>query len=1250
MLCCWGLASLSALSLWAANTKETVSQVTTAVELTTDVDYVVNGETPFADDGVVNIVNTDHAVLIIERVKPSKVIASLLANRVKIKGAVAKNNVNCQVRLYGTRGAMILPYASTDKPLTVYSEQNFQGEKCSDFGLENDGGYMVTLTDQKLNNRIRSFRLKRGYMVTFATQKSGYGYQRCFIANNEDLEFATLPQILDGKISSYRIFKWNTAGKKGLASNTDGSACDALNVISCYGWDTGRDMNPDVECVPNHIYEDYPSSAACGKVTWSAHMKTNNEPRNSSDDNPQSLTTILNNWQNLMRTGMRLCSPSSWDGSDYTDGSGFIKQFLDSIDARGWRCDLVDLHCYWLIDNFNNLGTMHSKYKRPLWISEWIWGASWNNNGAFESGKTDGDIAWAVEQIYNKLNSYGYVERYFYWNSESKGKLYSGGSLTQAGKKYANMLSGMGYNKSYEKVPNLPKMRGGYRDFRVNTAAGKATITWHDYDGEYNQLMEVLRKEPNGAWQVWQTVKPEDAEADYSLIDDSYTDGTRYRLHIRSFSGRDYWSSEDMEPGEPIDMGEGKLCYVGGNVLPNGDFRMGLYGWTNGQGQPLSPTWFGVYPKALTDGYFLQCLGDQGKNNEASLLTAFEVVPGADYVFRMGGQNAGEYIKVVTRPKGDENNEKNRLTLANKTFWTTQQAIFNTESHNEAVLAFRWLGGTAQLGDMELYRLFPTREEAIADGIEQTRKQAQMLMEWNTQLPALNAELQAILSVATQSQQTGPAPQAHSPQIAQIAHSTQIAHSPHHSSLSPEDLLFTITQAMENMQQAIVNKQAIDSLLIVARAVADWDFDGRELLQQAMEEASSAVSADEINNARWNLQHMLNDFLPLAEAATQPKSPSFSATDGWEVKVGTYTKGDQRTATKENLTCWNAWWSGISASEGEQQTMEIRQTVSNLPEGLYVLECKALTEHNCLSDQHGYIKVVSSDKSENSESSETPTLKRDYLDIPNTISAWQTMTTTPVYVAEDGQVTIGFKGSKKGAVDNAWRSYGVKYDDASSNTGDKREGWWCATDFRLLFHPLIKKTVTPGWGTICLPYAYRVPKGMKLYEIAGLMADYQHIALQEVEEAEPGMAYIFIADQKDVTYYVYGDARRTPVNRGKNNITGFFKSSIRAAAGSYLLRDDGAWHRITEPESPGYYQAYIIKAKGMDILDEWGGVMMPIYGVVDELGEPSGIERMSASPAEPSALYDLQGRRRTTTANGLLIEVDQKGKARKVVR
>jgi len=1202
------LSLLTATSIWAANTKTTVAQVSGTVTLTDDVDYIVNGEEPFADDALVNITNKEHAVLIVERLKPSKLMAELLGKHVRIDGAVARDNVNCQVRAYGTRGSMVLPYASsTYHPLTVYTEQNFQGDSCKTFGLENDGGYMVTMTDKQLNNRIRSFRLKRGYMVTFATQASGYGYQRCFIANDADLEVSSLPQILDSKITSYRIFKWNTLGKKGLASSANATACDELNVISCYSWDVGYNMYPDVECVANHLYEDYPSSSACGKATWTGHMKTNNEPRNGSDDNPQSLSTILNNWQNLMRTGMRLCSPSSWDGSDNTDGSGFIKQFLDSIDARGWRCDLVDLHCYWLVDNFNNLSTMHSVYKRPIWISEWIWGASWNKNGIFESGKTDWDNEWAVKTICNKLNSYGFVERYFYWNSESKGKIYDNG-LTVAGKWYASQLTGMGYNKSYEKVPNLPRMRGGYRDFRVSTETDKAVITWHDYDGEYNQLMEVLRKKPGEAWQEWQTITPQDAEADYSITDTDYTDGTRYRLHIRSFKGRDYYSSEDMEPGEAIETGNGTR-YVGGNLIANGNFRMGLYGWTSGTGEPLSKTWFGVYPKALTDGYFLQCLGDKGKNDVASLLTAFDVVPGQDYVFRVGGQNAGEYIKLVTRPKGNEQAENNRLTLANKTYWSTQQAVFNTESHNEAVLAFRWLAGTAQLGDMELYQLFPTREEAIADGIVQARKKAATVMTYNTQLPGLNTEMQSILS-------------------ADLSENT-------------EEALFALHQAIDNMQQAIENHQVIDSLLQVAQAVADWDFDGREELVEAMQTAANANTADEINSARYELQQTLTNFLAMSEASTQPQSPNFATTDGWETKVGTFTGGDQRTATKEDLKCWNAWWSGISAAEGEQKTMEIRQTISNLPEGLYSLECKGATEHNCISDQHGYI-ISGTDTLKTSQ------LKRGYLDIPNTISAWQTMGTTPVYVGEGGSVTIGFIGSKKGAEDNAWRQYGYTNEKESSsgkkNEGDKREGWWCATDFRLLYHPIYHYTVVPNqWGAICLPYAYRVPKGMKLYRFAGLLADLTKICLEEVDGAEAGMPYIYKSEQAEVVFYANGEATRNA--QRYNNLRGNFVTYTTAPAGSYLLKE-GVWQRIKTREPMTNYSAIITKVEGMPILESWDGETMPIVGATEELVGVKGVK--ADGQATDTKNYDLSGRK-VENAKGVIIDI-RNGEAKKVVR
>jgi len=1153
LLTTWLLLLTYTLASLAANTKETVAQVTDLVTVSNNVDYIVNGDDPFTEEGLVDLTNTEHAVLIIERVKPSKVIKTLLAGHVRINGAQAQNGVNCQVRLYGTRGSMILPYARDFKPLTVYTGQNFTGEQASNFGLENDGGYMVTMTDAQLNNRIRSFKLKRGYMVTFATQKSGYGYQRCFIANDADVEFATLPQILDEKISSYRVFKWNTAGKKGLASSTNATACDELNVISCYDWDQGHEMGPDVECVANHLYEDYPSSATCGKATWTCHMKTNNEPRNSSDDKPQSLETILANWQNLMRTGMRLCSPSSWDGSDYTDGSGFLNSFFQAIDNRGWRCDIADLHCYWLVDNFNNIGTMQAKYKRPIWISEWIWGASWNKNGAFESGKTDWDNEWAVKTICGKLNSYGYVERYFYWNNESKGKIYDNG-LTVAGKWYANQLTGMGYNSKYEKIPNTPPMKGGYTNFHVATGKGKATITWHEYDGEYNQLMELLRKDPDGAWQSWKTIKPEDAEADYEVTDDTYQDGVRYRLHIVSYSGREYYSSEDMEPGEAVELSNGTLRYVGGNVVLNGDFQMGLDGWTNGTGQPLAQPWFEVFPKGFSDGNFLQAFANQGQKAEGSIRTAFDIEPNQDYVIRMASCNAGDYLKVDVRQKGTDT-DANKATIQSKSYWSTQQVIFNSGDNNEALLSFRWLAATAQISDIELRRLFATQEEALADGERLTKLRNEQLKSY--------------------------------------------------------------TEARI--------KQTRDSLMTVAQAISYMDFDGKEELLEAMNSQDTDT-----------LQLALNNFLQMSESTTQPQSNNLKSADGWTTKCGTYTGGDQRTATKQDLTCWNAWWSGISASEGTNKTMEIRQKIGGLPEGLYSIQCKALTEHNCLSDQHGFISTPN-------EQATTPLLQRDYLDIPNTPSAWQTLTSTPIYVGDGDTLTIGFTGSKQGAVDYAWREYGKE----DSNNGDRREGWWCATDFRLLYHPIFKIDTPNQWGTICLPYDYRVPKGMKLYTIAGLLNDTVTLCLDEVTVGEAGYPYIYkVADAQQTTFYTYGEEATATILQGTNNLRGFFKAYGQTPAGSYLLNENGEWERTMERKPIGNYSALIRKADGIPFLDTWDGETMVIRGVKEEMA--LGINAATADKEQQSLYYTVDGKR---TANAKGLHIWKNGKqAKKLIK
>lgn len=482
----------------AANTKTTVTQVTGSITITADEDYIITSTTPFTTSGSINIQNLEHGAVILAAVKPSVTISKWLSY-VKINGAAAVDGTNCQVRLYG-KGAIIFPYGSDFAPLTCYTEPDFAGESCSTYREGNSGGFMLTLTAGSLNNKIRSFKLKRGYMVTFALGTVGWGYSRCFIAHDEDLEVAAMPSNMDARVSSYRLFKWYYSRKAGLASNADGAANGALNSTWCYDWAQGNaDRLPDQEWVPNHIYEDWPSAATCGGVTQSCHMKTNNEPGNSADDHPQDVSTVLANWQNLMRTGMRLCSESSHDGS-----MNHLKSFIDSIDDRGWRCDILDLHCYWA-SGFNNLDWYSSNYGhgRPIWISEWIWGASWNHNGAFADGVTDAQILNETKNILNTLNSSDIVERYSYWNGESKGHIYENGHLTDLGRYYASMDDGIGFKRSKEFIPKVvftapTNLAGTY-----NKTKGTFALTWNDSNGDMLDSVVVECKLPGATRFTW---------------------------------------------------------------------------------------------------------------------------------------------------------------------------------------------------------------------------------------------------------------------------------------------------------------------------------------------------------------------------------------------------------------------------------------------------------------------------------------------------------------------------------------------------------------------------------------------------------------------------------------------------------------------------------------------------------------------------------------------------------------------------
>ncbi len=527
------------MSAFAGNVKTSVTQVTESVSLTTDVDYIITDEIPFTVTGSVDIINTEHAVVIFKKIKPSKVISSWM-NYIYINGEKAVNNTNCQVKMYD-KGAIILPYGKDFQPLTCYTENDFGGTACNNYSEGHVGGYMKTLTEATLNNEIRSFKLKRGYMVTFALGVSGWGYSRCFIADQADLEM-NLPANMSARVSSYRLFQWQNAQKAGVASTEDASLLAKLGASWCYGWAVGGSRLPDYENVPNHIYEDWPSSSACGQTQASCHLKTNNEPGNAADDTPQSVAVVLDNWQNLMRTGLRLASETSHDGSMW-----HLREFIDSIDARGWRCDLLDLHCYW-VSGFGNMETYYKNYgNRPIWISEWVWGASWNNNGIF-SAAPDGKNSFSQanqQACYNgtvpilqTLNASKYVERYAYWNWEADcSKLSRNGTLSLLGEYYANMEAGLGYNASLEKIPNVVYRPSTNLTSRYDIESHSIQLNWDDPNGDMLDSMAVMCKRPGSTqYQHVASVELKDMNAkhgaSYSYVDTPPNGTNIYRIAI----------------------------------------------------------------------------------------------------------------------------------------------------------------------------------------------------------------------------------------------------------------------------------------------------------------------------------------------------------------------------------------------------------------------------------------------------------------------------------------------------------------------------------------------------------------------------------------------------------------------------------------------------------------------------------------------------------------------------------------------
>ena len=464
--------------------------VTDNVTVPSGVDFHIISTTPF-DGGSVNL-SGEKAWLVFDNVRPSSVISTYLGN-VKINGAQAVNGTNCRVEIY-LRGAVVIPLPSAAPFVAITDDGSFSVQ----LGNTTDLG--------EYSNKARSFTLKRGYMVTVATGTNGGDYSRVYVADHADLT-VTLPKALDQRVSSVHVRNWHYTSKSGYAGDSEG-ATKACGGSWYWNWDANRTSSTDLEYIPIQQHAYWPSLSNFSKEGSTAMMMINEPEHSEQHGSNCSCGGTVSEWTAYTLTtkhnvhGLRIGSPSATDLS-------YIKSYLTNCDNMKQRVDFSCTHGYWTTEWASSLNTLKG-YGRPIWITEWEYGASWTTSYTPSSLN---EYAEKVLDVLDRLEYNNYVERYSYYGTDTGGsngwmrelfweQNYTKGTAN-AGTVYKKVKPHLGYDASIQPVPNwwapsvsTPEISNVY------LSNGKYTISVKNENGDATKTISVLLK--NGS--SWETI------------------------------------------------------------------------------------------------------------------------------------------------------------------------------------------------------------------------------------------------------------------------------------------------------------------------------------------------------------------------------------------------------------------------------------------------------------------------------------------------------------------------------------------------------------------------------------------------------------------------------------------------------------------------------------------------------------------------------------------------------------------------
>jgi autotransporter-associated beta strand protein len=382
--------------------------------------------------------NSADSYFVLQSIKPSTVVASYLT-QVRVSGAAAVADSNCRVVQYGA-GAVVIPQAASFQPLQVFSAPHFTGT--SSF-LSKYIYYKGTALGA-MNATISSFKLKRGYMATFAQNENGSGLSKCYVAQDGDMDVSVLPADFDNSVRFVYVLPWRWSGKKGIAGNIE----NGLNVQWKYNWNIDQNSTRDLEYVPIRQLRYWPGLGQNWQTRGACQLLGYNEPDHTDQANI-AVGDAIWSWPDLLATGLRVGAPAVSDGGR----SSWLYPFMQQADAVGLRVDFVPVHYYWCFNPADPAGAANQMYgflkatydtvKRPLWVTEWNNGANWTGCGDPSFAQQQAAIAAMIEMLDNTP----FVERYalYNWVEDVRRVQWDDGSLTSAGVTYRDKVSPLAY-------------------------------------------------------------------------------------------------------------------------------------------------------------------------------------------------------------------------------------------------------------------------------------------------------------------------------------------------------------------------------------------------------------------------------------------------------------------------------------------------------------------------------------------------------------------------------------------------------------------------------------------------------------------------------------------------------------------------------------------------------------------------------------------------------------------------------------